>query len=173
MTAPAPAAMPGSAATTARQRYDEAKRSAARAANARRAVEGSKGHLIYARFGNYGLFEEELRPFEITSPDGHRNCVFPSPTTIASGIYPLSTQVLMTTTVSALKREEVKDFLTHYLKSAQSAAREAAMVELTDEKLREELQWLDGIHDPVLVVPDKDEPEAEPDETAETGAPAR
>ena len=162
-----------SAAVKARARYETAKRSATRAAAARRSVEGSKGHLIYARFGNYELFEEELRPFEITSPDGHRNCVFPSQNTIASGIYPLSTQVLMTTTVSALKRTEVKEFLTHYLRSAQSAATEAAMIGLTDEKLREELQWLDGIHDPVLVVPDKDEPEPEPDETAASGAPAR
>ena len=44
--------------------------------------------MIYARFSYYELFEEELRPFEITTPDGHRNCVFPSQTTIASGDLP-------------------------------------------------------------------------------------
>jgi ABC-type phosphate transport system substrate-binding protein len=141
---------------------------------ARGKFEGSLGHVIYARFGNYELFEEELRPFEITLPDGHRNCVFPSQTTIASGIYPLSTQVLLTTTTRSLKRDEVTGFLKDYLMSAQDAATEASMIGLTDETLRQELQWLDGTSQPTLVIPPADEPkgDADPDAT-EPGAPAR
>jgi ABC-type phosphate transport system substrate-binding protein len=161
------------AVDAARGRYDRAKRLADTAADARRTVERSLGHVIHARFSSYELYEEELRPFEITTPDGHRNCVFPSQTTIASGIYPLSTQVLITTTTRSLERDVVTDFLKNYLNSAQDAATDAAMIGLTDEKLREELSWLDGSGQPALVVPPKDEPEADPDTTTETGAPAR
>ncbi|GAA4700336.1 substrate-binding domain-containing protein [Nocardioides conyzicola] len=158
----------------AKTRYAAAKHSADTAASARRAVERSVGHVIYARFSSYELFEEELRPFEITLPDGHRNCVFPSQTTIASGVYPLSTQVLMTTTTRSLERKEVQGFLKDYLTSAQSAAKDAAMISLTDATIQAELNWVDGSTQPELVVPDPDETEpADPDETAEPGAPAR
>jgi len=161
------------AVNAARGRYDRAKRQADSAAGARRTVERSVGHVIHARFSSYELYEEELRPFEITTPDGHRNCVFPSQTTIASGIYPLSTQVLITTTTRSLKRDVVTDFLKAYLNSAQDAAQDAAMIGLTDEKLREELRWLDGSSQPVLVVPAEDKPKTDPDDTTEPGAPAR
>ena len=116
---------PRRAATSSRPRQvHRAKRHGRHAGRRRRRkVERSLGHVIYARFGTYELYEEELRPFEITTPDGHRNCVFPSQTTIASGIYPLSTQVLLiTTTTRSLERNEVTDFLKHYLRSAQDAA---------------------------------------------------
>ncbi len=159
--------------TSARGRYDRAKRLADSAADARRTVERSVGHVIHARFSSYELFEEELRPFEITTTDGHRNCVFPSQTTIASGIYPLSTQVLITTTTRSLKRDEVTEFLKEYLGSAQDAATDAAMIGLTDEKLREQLRWLDGSSQPVLIVPAEDDPETDPDDTTQPGAPAR
>ena len=46
--------------------------------------------MIYVRFSYYELFEDQLRPFEITLPDGQRNCVFPSQRTITSGEYPLA-----------------------------------------------------------------------------------
>jgi ABC-type phosphate transport system substrate-binding protein len=161
------------AVTTARGKYTLAKRRADRAANARRTVERSLGHVIYARFGNYELFEEELRPFEITLPDGHRNCVFPSQTTIASGIYPLSTQVLITTTTRSLERGEVTDFLENYLRSAQDAATEAAMIGITDATMEQELQWLDGTSQPVLVIPAEDKPATDADDEATPGAPAR
>lgn len=155
-------------------KFEHAKHDAKTAADARRKVDGSLGHVIYARFGNYELFEEELRPFEITLPDGHRNCVFPSQTTIASGIYPLSTQVLLTTTTRSLKRDEVTGFLKDYLTSAQDAATEASMIALTDETLRQELQWLDGTSQPTLVIPPEDKPKADADPNAtEPGAPAR
>jgi ABC-type phosphate transport system substrate-binding protein len=159
--------------TTARAKHTRAKRLADLAAASRRTVERSDGHVIHARFSSYELFEEELRPFEITTPDGHRNCVFPSQNTIASGIYPLSTQVLITTTTRSLERNEVTDFLKDYLNSAQDAATDAAMIGLTDDTLRQELAWLDGTIQPALVVPPEDKPATDPDETTEPGAPAR
>ena len=159
--------------TTATARVKSAKRSSDRAAAARRTVERSLGHVVYARFSSYELFEEELRPFEITMPDGHRNCVFPSQTTIASGIYPLSTQVLMTTTTRSLERKEVQAFLKHYLNSAQDAAKGSAMIGLPDATIQAELSWLDGNAQPVLVVPDEDEPSEDPDASTEPGTPAR
>ncbi|WP_028643314.1 substrate-binding domain-containing protein [Nocardioides sp. URHA0020] len=161
------------AARKARVGFDRAKARAARAATARRTVERSTGHVVYARFSSYELFEEELRPFEITTPDGHRNCVFPSQTTIASGDYPLSTQVLITTTTRSLKRKEVTGFLKDYLESAQEAATAAAMIGLTDRAVAEELQWLDGVHRPVLVVPAEDEPATDPEAIDTPAAPAR
>jgi ABC-type phosphate transport system substrate-binding protein len=158
----------------AQKRHGAAKKVSTKAADAKRIVERSTGHVIYVRFSDYELYEEELRPFEITTPDGHRNCVFPSQSTIASGIYPLSTQVLVTTTTRALERDEVKDFLSDYLNQAQAAATDAAMIGLTDETLRIELEWLDGKHQPVLVVPDEDEVKpTDPDETTDPGTPAR
>ena len=158
----------------AQQRHRQAKKVATRAADAKRVVERSTGHVIYARFSSYELFEEELRPFEITTPDGHRNCVFPSQTTISSGIYPLSTQVLLTTTTRSLERDEVKDFLKDYLTQSQDAANAAAMIALPDETLRLELDWLEGRQQPVLVVPEEDaaEPTEDPDAT-DVGTPAR
>jgi ABC-type phosphate transport system substrate-binding protein len=157
----------------ARARHTRAKRLADTAASARRTVERSVGHVVHARFSSYELYEEELRPFEITLPDGQRNCVFPSQTTIASGIYPLSTQVLITTTTRSLERREVKDFLEAYLTSAQDAANDAAMIGLTDETLQQELAWLDGTIQPVLVIPPETEPDADADADADAGAPAR
>ncbi|GAA1796788.1 hypothetical protein GCM10009795_047800 [Nocardioides hankookensis] len=158
----------------AHKRFQKAQKIATRAADAKRVVERSTGHVIYARFSSYELFEEELRPFEITTPDGHRNCVFPSQTTISNGIYPLSTQVLVTTTTRSLERDEVKDFLKDYLNQSQDAANAAAMIALPDETLRLELEWLDGRHQPVLVVPEEDEvePTDDPDAT-DVGTPAR
>jgi ABC-type phosphate transport system substrate-binding protein len=157
----------------AQQRYRRAQKVTTKAANAKRTVERSIGHVIYARFSSYELFEEDLRPFEITEPDGHRNCVFPSQTTISNGDYPLSSQVLLTTTTRALERAEVVAFLKHYLNNSQDAANSAAMIALPDETLRIELEWLDGRHQPVLVVPEKDEVTPVDPDATDAGTPAR
>jgi phosphate transport system substrate-binding protein len=154
------------AAAVARTRYEAAKSRAAVAADARRAVETSIGHVLYTRFSSYELFEEEMRPFEISLPDGHRNCVFPSQTTITSGDYPLSTQLLVTTTTRSLARKEVQGFLTHYLNASQDAAANAQLIGLPNDTLKAELEWVDGTRAPVLVVP------AAGDATTTTTAPS-
>lgn len=111
------------------------------------------GRVAYFRFSYYELFEEQLRPFEITEPGGDRNCIFPSQLTITSGEYPLARQLLVTTTTRALERREVNDFLEFYLRHAQQAADEQRMVPLPDETVLAQQRWLSGEEEPVLVSP--------------------
>ncbi len=112
------------------------------------------GHVAYFRFSYYELFEDQLRPFEITRPDGQRNCIFPSQQTITSGEYPFSRQLLITTTTRSLARREVNDFLKHYLSQAQNAAVNARLVPLPSETLATQRAWLNGNARPLLVSPD-------------------
>lgn len=111
------------------------------------------GRVAYFRFSYYELFEDQLRPFEITLPDGRRNCIFPSQLTITSGEYPLARQLLITTTTRALERREVNDYLEFYLRRAQRAATEQRLVPLPDETVAIQQRWLSGEEAPVLVSP--------------------
>lgn len=146
-----------------------------RAADAKRATEKSLGHLVYTHFSDYEVNENQLRPFEITEPDGHRNCVFPSQRTVSGGEYPFSSQVLITTTTRALQRNEVRTFLREYLSKAETLAAQSRLVPLPKETLEAELAWLDGAHDPVLVVPEGStpSPSARAPEDDDPAAPAR
>jgi ABC-type phosphate transport system substrate-binding protein len=123
---------------------------------ARRLYEGYRGHVAYFRFAYYELFEDQLRPFEITQSDGQMNCIFPSQRTITSGEYPLARQLLVTTTTRSLARPEVKDFLGHYLDNAQDAAQTAHLVALPEETVALEQSWLSGEQAPLLYAPDDD-----------------
>lgn len=155
----------------ARGRYTSAVKRLAGATGAKRSVDATLGHVIYARFSDYEVFEDQLRPFEITLPDGSRNCVFPSQQTITDGEYPFASQMLITTTTRSLDRTEVKDFVRHYLNASQDAAANARLVPLPDETLKAELAWVDGSREPVLVVPaEGDTTSADPDDT-ESGEP--
>jgi len=113
-----------------------------------------RGHVAYFRFSYYELFEDQLRPFEITLPDGRVNCIFPSQRTITSGEYPLARQLLLTTTTRSLARSEVQDFLTHYLRGAQDLAQQARLVALPNDTVSNELKWLTGEQAPLLYAPD-------------------
>ncbi len=115
-----------------------------------------RGHVAYFRFSYYELFEDQLRPFEITRPDGRMNCIFPSQRTITSGEYPLARQMLITTTTRSLARAEVRDFMTHYLRRAQDLADQARLVALPDQTVTLEEQWLTGEQAPLLYAPDDD-----------------
>ncbi len=121
---------------------------------ARRLYDAYRGHVAYFRFSYYELFEDQLRPFEITPSDGQRNCIFPSQRTITTGEYPLARQLLITTTTRSLARAEVRDFLAHYVTHAQDGADTARLVPLPDETVRLELSWLTGDQAPQLYVPD-------------------
>ena len=48
----------------------------------------------------------------------------------------------------------MQQFLTHYLRSAQSLAREARLVSLPNETVAAELKWLTGEQAPLLYAPD-------------------
>ncbi|WP_457201122.1 substrate-binding domain-containing protein [Nocardioides sp. HB32] len=139
--------------------------------HARQLYNAYRGHVAYFRFSYYELFEDQLRPFEITRPDGRMNCIFPSQRTITSGEYPLARQLLITTTTRSLARGEVKDFMTHYLRNAQSLARDARLVSLPDETVTLEDQWLTGEKAPLLYAPSDDT--TTPAEPVQSEKPAR
>lgn len=142
------------------------------ARDARRLVEETRGHVAYFRFSYYELFEDKLRPFEITLPTGDRNCIFPSQRTITSGEYPLSRQLLITTTTRALQRSEVNDFLTDFLDRADAQALDARLVPLPQSAIDTQQRWLEGTEAPILVSPD-DEPSSQPSTPSPTDNPAR
>ena len=135
-------------------RYGEVNETYRNTADARRLYEAYRGHVAYFRFSYYELFEDQLRPFEITLPDGQRNCIFPSQRTITSGEYPLARQLLITTTTRSLARAEVRDFLGHYMAHAQAGAETARLVGLPDETVQLQTSWLTGDQAPQLYVPD-------------------
>lgn len=151
----------------AKARLAKAERRLARATKAKRYVDSTIGNVIYARFSEYEVYEDQMRPFEITLPTGQRDCVFPSQQTITEGDYPFSMQLTLTTTTRSLARTEVKDFIRHYLNASQDAASAAQLVSLPNETLQAQLAWLDGTRQPVLVQPaDDGSIEANPTETA-------
>ena len=139
--------------------------------HARRIDNAYRGHVAYSRFSYYELFEDQLRPFEITPSTGQRNCIFPSQRTITSGEYPLARQLLITTTTRSLARAEVRDFLSHYLRSAQNLAADNRLVALSNDTIRLQQQWLTGEQTPQLYAPS--DSATSPTQAAESENPAR
>lgn len=119
--------------------------------NARKRIQSSRGNVAYFRFSYYELFEEQLRPFEVTTPEGERNCIFPSQQTITSGEYPLARRMLLTTTQRSLERSEVSEFLLHYLNHAEDDATRARLVSVPEADIAVQKAWVRGDSDPVLV----------------------
>ena len=140
-------------------------------ARAREVFNAYRGHVAYFRFSYYELFEDQLRPFEITRPDGQTNCIFPSQRTITSGEYPLARQLLITTTTRSLARSEVRAFMSHYLANAQEIATDARLVALPNETVDLERRWLTGEVPPQLYAPDDDAPA--PAQPTQSEKPAR
>lgn len=155
----------------ATERYDQVNELYRNTDGARRLYEAYRGHVAYFRFSYYELFEDQLRPFEITLPDGQRNCIFPSQRTITSGEYPLARQLLITTTTRSLARAEVRDFLSHYVAHAQAGAESARLVALPDETVRLQQSWLTGDQAPQLYVPD--DTASSPSQPVQSEKPAR
>lgn len=134
--------------------WKAARNAAATTASAVKRYEATLGHLSYFRFSYYGLFEDQLRPFEITLPDGERNCVFPSQQTIVSGQYPLSERLLLTTTTKSLERADVSDLLEFYLEHAVAAADDSQLVAISDAQAAQQLAVVRGEEAPTLVAPE-------------------
>jgi ABC-type phosphate transport system substrate-binding protein len=149
-----------------RTRWVRARDRAAATTAAHRRNEEVRGHVAYFRFSYYELFEDQLRPFEITLPDGQRNCVFPSQRTIVSGEYPLAQRLLLTTTTRSLERESLRDLLEFALEHAVEAADEARLVPLPDATVAQQLAVVRGEQAPELVVPDVDPATAKASEDA-------
>jgi ABC-type phosphate transport system substrate-binding protein len=79
------------------------------------------------RFTYYQQFEEQLRPLEIDAGDG-AGCIFPSPETITTDLYPLSRSFHLFTTDRSLERIEAQRFLSSYLKQAPALAEDAELI---------------------------------------------
>lgn len=109
------------------------------------------GNLGMFRLSYYEMFEDELQPLEITLEVDPLNCIFPSQRTVTNAVYPLSRQLLITTTTRGLNRAEVKDFLTHYYSMAQELATDQRFVPLPDVAVSEQRAWLTGAGDPEIV----------------------
>lgn len=124
--------------------------------DARALLEGTRGNVAFFRFSFYGLYEEDLRPFEITTPEGERNCIFPSQRTIVSGEYPLARQLLITTTTRSLQRLEVNDFMKFYVNRSEALAADARLVALPRNIVDLQDRWLEGEAPLVLVSPDQE-----------------
>ncbi len=121
---------------------------------AKRVIDGTRGNVAFFRFSYYELYEDQLRPFEITLPDGERNCIFPSQRTIVSGEYPLARQLLVTTTTRSLERREVTEFLTFYVNQSEQLAADARLVALPANVVTLQNHWLEGEAPLILVSPD-------------------
>jgi hypothetical protein len=122
-------------------------------ASAATSVAALRGRVAYFRFTYYELFEDDLRPFEISARAKPRNCIFPSEATISSGTYPLARRLLVTTTTRSLGRHEVEDFLLHYLTVAQADATSARLLPISDDVVAQEKAWLLGTEQPRVLTP--------------------
>jgi ABC-type phosphate transport system substrate-binding protein len=119
---------------------------------AERRAESVLGHLGVFQFGYYNLYEEQLRPLEITAKATPENCIFPSQETITSGEYPLSRQLLLTVSLQELRQYSgLRAFLLSYLKNANQLANQNVLVPLPTNILVQEEDWLNGTKVPVAV----------------------
>ncbi|MBS41664.1 MAG: hypothetical protein CMH83_00540 [Nocardioides sp.] len=113
------------------------------AADAQARLDSTNGHLGLFRLSYYQVYENLLRPFEIdVAGDGVENCIFPSPATVVSGEYPLTRQLLLTTTTRSLQREEVQDYLLYYLRNSQTLATDADLIALPTKDVQTQVQWI-------------------------------
>lgn len=155
----------------AQANYDKVNARFVKVGKARDRYASYRGRVAYFRYSYYELFEDQLRPFEITDPTGRTNCIFPSQRTITDGEYPLARQLLLTTTTRSLARPEVRDYLKHYLQTAPGIAADGNLVAISNDLVQTELGWLNGEIDPVLVAPET--PATAPAEPTQSENPAR
>jgi phosphate transport system substrate-binding protein len=98
-------------------------------------VEGSPGGMGYAGYSFYQENEGSLKALEVDNGEG---CVPPSVETAQDGSYaPLSRPLFMYPSEAALKKPEVKAFITYYLENVNSVAESLGFVPLTEEQLEE------------------------------------
>jgi phosphate transport system substrate-binding protein len=98
-------------------------------------VEGSPGGMGYAGYSFYQENEGSLKALEV---DNGKGCVSPSVETAQDGSYaPLSRPLFMYPSEEALKKPEVKAFITYYLENVNSVAESLGFVPLTEAQLEE------------------------------------
>lgn len=135
-------------------RFKQARASYLEALRAKNRFDAATGNVAFFRFPYYEAHKDRLRPFEITLPDGELNCVLPSRHTIVDGTYPLSRQLLLTTTVRSLERVEVKGFVDFFLDESDGLAREVGLVALSPDSIRIQRSWVNAAAPPTLDDPD-------------------
>jgi phosphate transport system substrate-binding protein len=98
-------------------------------------VQGSPGGMGYAGFSFYTENEGSLKALEVDNGEG---CVLPSVETAQDGSYaPLSRPLFMYPSEQALKKPEVKAFVSYYLETVNSVAENLGFVPLTEDQLAE------------------------------------
>jgi phosphate transport system substrate-binding protein len=98
-------------------------------------IEGSPGGMGYAGFSFYTENEGKLKALEVDNGEG---CVPPSVETAQDGSYaPLSRPLFMYPSEAALKKPEVKAFISYYLETVNSVAESLGFVPLTEAQLEE------------------------------------
>lgn len=111
----------------------------------RRQALGLLGRLGVFGYGYYTLYEQQLRPLEISAATTPENCSFPSAQTVTDGDYPLSRRMLLTFSLQALHSNDgEREFLLSYLKNANTLANEDDLVPLPAQALSSEQDWLEG-----------------------------
>ncbi|WP_370249227.1 substrate-binding domain-containing protein [Nocardioides sp.] len=141
-----------------------------KAVAAQERLDGTVGNVGLFQFSYSQVYENQLRPFEIEigdDGDGQRNCIYPSAPTILSGEYPLSRNLLVTTTSLGLERPEVRAFLTFYLERAERLATEASLIALPRADLQRQVDWITNGRTPPLAVVDGEVVVTEADADAE------
>jgi hypothetical protein len=76
--------------------------------------------------------------------DKQPSCVFPSRTTIASGVYPLSTRLLAYVSKARLKRAEVKAYLSYYLDAGQQVVTDERLIPLGERVRTDQYKLVTG-----------------------------
>jgi ABC-type phosphate transport system substrate-binding protein len=130
-----------------------AKKSVKTAKDAQKRVDSTLGTLGLFRFSYYELFEEQLRPMEVSSSDdaSKPECVFPSQATVTNGTYPLARQLLLTVNYKNLQDSDINDFLSYGLQTSQHLAEQTGLVPIPDATKNEQQSWLDGTSQPDVV----------------------
>lgn len=134
----------------------EVKRLARASGNARGAARRTNeldGRVALLRFSYYELYEDQLRPIEISSETGNgKSCIFPSQESITNGSYPLSQPMLLTTTTARLERSEVQGVLSAALRRAPALAEASGLVPLPAPTVSLQRSWVEGDATPAVVI---------------------
>ena len=98
-------------------------------------VAGTKGGLGYFGYSYYIENKDKLNAVKIDNGKG--GCVAPTVENAQSGKYkPLSRPLFIYPKVSALQRDEVSAFITHYVNHAQQIAKSQGFVPLNQEQMK-------------------------------------
>lgn len=95
-------------------------------------VSGDKYSLGYFGYGYYELSKDKLKLLKVSATDNVADAIAPSPEAIQSGTYtPLARPVFIYVNKASLKRPEVAEFVSFYLKEGQEAVPKVGCVKMS------------------------------------------